>query len=106
MPFDFFLLFIAYGWTFGIQNKLPFLHEKHPLLDKLLDCPYCLGFHGGWLTWLTIFLYSGCPTLTWMEVVGSLIAYTLGSASFCYLVDTHMVWAESNTFEEEESEEE
>lgn len=96
------LFLIAYGITFGIQNKVTFLRGKHELLDKMLVCTYCAGFHGGWITWLLsqwFMIY-----LKWGNIgfVGSLsnitqmLEFSFASAAFCYALDTMIRLMESH----------
>ena len=40
-------LLACYGIVFMLRYRMPFLRGKIGLLDQLLDCPYCAGFHVG-----------------------------------------------------------
>lgn len=78
MP-DLFWLVVSYGLCFFLMHKVP----APVLLDKLLLCPYCTGFHTGWLTWL---LAKGVPG-SFRSVVLCL-CWAFASAASCYLIDT------------------
>jgi len=98
MPTLVYLLF-AYGITFGIQNKAPFLRGKIDFLDALVKCTYCVGFHAGWLAWITYWLLEN-PNLgvgwaaTTGNVVLSVLIWGLSSAAFSYGIDTAIRWFE------------
>ena len=86
-------LLLAYGLTFGMQNKLPFLRGKLALLDSLLKCTYCLGFHAGWMAWLLSVVAEhpslGTDTASVVQRVAlSVVFWGLSSAVFSYGVDT------------------
>lgn len=94
MP-DLMYLTLAYGVTFGIQNKLPFLRGKLPLLDSLLKCTYCTGFHAGWMTWLLSWALEGSmPATGSLSIAASVVAWGLASSAFSYGVDTAIRWLE------------
>ena len=76
-------LLATYGLMFGVANKVPALHGRSALLDRLLSCSYCLGFHAGWV----IGLLSG---YIWF---GLLICGFKGAA-FCYTLDTFVQYLE------------
>ena len=103
-----YLLFLlaAYGMAFGIQNKVPFLHGKVKVLDALLQCPYCLGFWTGWVTWgLSWVVLGSSPILappasdSPLHVPQMIVAgfvWALASTVFCYLMDVTIAWLETN----------
>lgn len=94
MPNLIYLLF-AYGITFGIQNKATFLRGKFGLLDDLVKCTYCTGFHTGWMAWIVSRLYereSGWPSVE--TTVLSVVVWGLTSAAFSYAIDTVVRWCE------------
>lgn len=72
-------LLAAAGITFGLQHKAVFLHKKLDLLDRMLMCTYCTGFHGGWLA----YVIASYPALSLQD--GLLFAF--GSAIFSYALD-------------------
>ena len=97
-----FLLFMAsYGLCFGLQNKATFLHGKWGFLDRMFDCPFCTGFHCGWLSWLAGWGVVGPSWLVgwgvvdpvclagacWPRIPIVLIVWVLGVAIWCDLID-------------------
>lgn len=86
----FFYLFVAYGIAFGLQNKALFLRGHHDLIDKLLQCTYCTGFHAGWMTWILWQLKRIFENP--MNVFGitffEMLLFAMGSSAFTYFLDT------------------
>ena len=109
-------LLASFGLAFGIQNKLPFLHGEHKLrkfldkllrgkrkyLDSLLQCPYCLGFWTGWMTWGLALALEGKPPLLaavyphWWQYPISGVLWAFASAVICYLLYVSIVWLEDS----------
>jgi hypothetical protein len=88
-------LVLAYGLTFGLQNKATFLRGKLSFLDRLLKCTYCTGFHAGWMTWLLAWALEGSmPATGPLPIAASLVGWSLASAAFSYGVDTAIRWLE------------
>jgi len=91
-----YLLLVAYGVTFGLQHKLPFLWKRSEWTDALLSCSYCTGFHAGWLTWL---LY-GISQASLLEqpiqfaIFIDMFLFAFASAAFSYLMDVLSQWLE------------
>ncbi len=79
-------LLIAYAVCFGIQNKLLFLRNRHELLDHLLVCTYCTGFHAGWLTY--ILWVQPDSIFNMVKYIIPLLGFSLASSAFCYALDT------------------
>lgn len=75
-------LLLCYGLCFTIQHKLPFLHGKLDVLDSLLACTFCVGFHAGWMAYLLTFMGEGAP-LNPM----TLLSWGFASAAGCYIID-------------------
>ncbi len=91
-------LLIAYAICFGIQNKLTFLYGRVAVLDKLLSCTYCLGFHCGWMVWLLHYgITEEFPAPGANGIVLSLVGWSLASAAFCYVMDAGVRWLEGST---------
>jgi len=105
-----FYLVVAYGITFGIQNKAQFLRDKHPLLDDLLHCTYCTGFHAGWLTWLLWKIDSVINGSVWGFELFGMLLFAMGSSAFSYFFDTAIrlmeTFADPVILEEDDSEDE
>lgn len=81
-------LLAAYGLCFGLMNDkapyLPQIRHKAIFLDRMLGCPYCTGFHCGWMVWgLEVLRQGRLPDL----FVVSLLLWSFGGAAFCYLAD-------------------
>ena len=77
----------SYGITFFLQHKAyPFL-EKSEFLKKMLECTFCTGFHGGWISYLL--LSRPEPVLRW-QLLTDLIASGFAGAAAVYIVDTIM----------------
>lgn len=105
-------LLAAYGLCFGLMNDkakpitdwmraIPFRvrgsdAEATTFFERMLACPYCTGFHCGWVLWLVL----GCePVGSGSGVVGTVAAapvWAFASAIFCYLVDTMAQWFEAS----------
>lgn len=102
------MLLASYGLCFGLMNdKVKWftdLLKKLPLgrredegnhFSRMLLCPYCMGFHTGWLIWGVVSL----PSL-WMAGTlepahgGEVFAFAFASSAFCYAVDTIIQWFE------------
>lgn len=109
------LLFLAaYGITFGLMNdKVPFLtdrlkalrfrvettdEESTTFFQRMLICPYCTGFHAGWMAWLLIRLSEHTGRLLSIEnvvtAVAELVACAFASSAACYLLDTFAQYLE------------
>ena len=86
----FLFLFAVYGIVFMLQHKwdLEFLRSFN-FFDRLLDCPYCLGFWVGGAVWNVVQTLSNLIMET-NSILGFFFFGTLwsfASAGFCYLVD-------------------
>lgn len=104
--------FLSYGLCFGFANKLPFLYsktfleegEKESFFDKLLTCPYCLGFHTGYLSALMLWGAMAFPPLPWQTIAFGLVIAGFASSAWCYIVDTATRSLEGEEIYEEEAE--
>lgn len=100
--FELFVLLLAsYGVCFGLMNdkakfltdalkRLPIFvdDDERSFFDRMFVCPYCTGFHTGWM----IFLISEIPV--WVEgnfhapsTVVSALLFAFASSSACYALD-------------------
>lgn len=75
----FLILLAAAGITFALQHKATILHNKLALLDRMLKCTYCTGFHGGWIAYLIAFAPQVNPQ--------DALLYAFSSAIFSYALD-------------------
>jgi hypothetical protein len=102
------LLLCAYGITFALMNQkatwltdrlkaLPFRveekeDEKTTFFQRMLVCPFCTGFHAGWLAWLLTRLPEHAAHSFSVDRLVYALAECLGSAfassAACYLLDT------------------
>lgn len=84
--------FVMYGVCFALQNKFPFLYGRIALLDALLKCTFCLGFHSGWLAWLLSCWMNGFPETNFVPVA---LTWAFASSAFCYVLDALVQWLET-----------
>ena len=99
------LLLSSYGLCFGIMNdKVPLLHhlrkvpllkdeEGHPFFARMFVCPYCTGFHTGWLVYLLWAAVTDGFDPTKMFLAG-IVLFGFASSAICYLLDTLIQWFE------------
>lgn len=88
------LLLASYALTFSLQNKVPLLVRDEAAgwrgaVYQLLDCPFCLGFWTGWVTWGASWLIQDGPIIcapTQVGVVTGGMIWALASSTFCYVV--------------------
>jgi len=92
-------LLVMFAITFGAMNKLPkstyFLADGTPrtdLVGRLFACPYCFGFHAGWMTWILAHLASGLapsvPTPSGLvQVIPEILLYAFSGATAGYALD-------------------
>ncbi len=109
MTFIFYLL-VAYGLTFGLQNRAAWLRGIHPFIDSQLPCTYCVGFHTGWMVWILwkIQVVFATPAALREITVIEALSFCLASSGFSYFFDTLIRLMESYADPvevEEESEE-
>ena len=111
----FLLLFLmSYGLCFGLMNgkariltdrllRIPFLMQDDGMnfFARMLICPYCTGFHTGWISWLLLrgpHHYNQVTTpLHVVSAVTELIAVAYASSAVCYLLDTAAQWLEDSS---------
>jgi hypothetical protein len=79
-------LLFCYALTFGLMNKVTFIYNRFTIIDKLLSCSYCTGFHSGWM----LYFFKGMSLEKFYDVK-LLIYYAMVSASFCYFIDVVLV---------------
>lgn len=101
MPLNLWILLLAaYTITFGLQNdKLPAVSlrlRKIPFFEKMFECPYCTGFHAGWVVWVLSVGAQGLPAEGWHNGA-SVILTALASATFCYALDVALQFLEKNS---------
>ena len=105
-----FLMLASWGLCFGFQHKIPMLHGKSKLIDSMLGCTFCTGFHSGYMVWLiwmgskVTITSSGIVQFHLGEIVARMLVascegalYAFASASFCYMADSWTRYLESNS---------
>lgn len=102
------LLLAAYGVCFGLMNDkakwltdllkgLPLFRDEEgaTFFQRMLVCPYCTGFHAGWLAWVAFVfpnhLLAGSVDAS---VAGEVVAFAFASSAFCYGLDSIIQWFE------------
>jgi len=91
------MLLASYGLCFAMMNdKIPFVPgvlRRLPLFTnedgatfftRMLRCPFCTGFHSGWLTWC-LFNLRGQEFQIGHGL--GMLAFAFASSAFCYLAD-------------------
>lgn len=87
-------LLASYALCFSLmQGKLAWVTKplrRIRFFDLLFSCPFCTGFHTGWLIWI-VAAWTGAgwdvSEHTVVGNVGHLLLFSLASAAFCYLAD-------------------
>jgi len=90
---------VMYGITFGIKDSKLLRKPRQWLADRssffadLLSCPYCVGFHSGWLTFLLL-----RQDLSLLSGVGwvYLVAYSFAGVTVSGLLDALLLRLESS----------
>ena len=100
------LLLASYGLCFGDMNdKIPFLHhlrkiplfkddEGHTFFARMFVCPYCTGFHTGWMVYLGWWFLEGAEVSR--ELAAGIVLFAFASSAACYWVDTVIQWFEQD----------
>ena len=88
-------LLAAFGITFAAQNKIDFLRKS--ILDEMLKCSFCTGFHAGWMTWIMWKLVDKRHVDFLLEGMLSILIWSFASAAFCYSLDVLLQFLESKT---------
>ena len=104
----FLVLLAAYGLCFGLMNdkakfltdllvKIPLFpdEEGNTFFARMFVCPYCTGFHTGWMAWLFFlaptYFFDG---LLGPESITEALMFGFASSVFCYGVDIVIQWFE------------
>jgi hypothetical protein len=101
-------LLVAYGIAFGLMNdKTPlsaWLRNRQigkdadglTFFTRMLSCPYCTGFHAGWIAWLAVYMPQHAAGLKEpiAVVVAHVVACAFASSAWCYVVDAAAQWLE------------
>jgi hypothetical protein len=106
-------LLAAYGLCFALVNdkaafltnplkRLPLFRDAEDgenFFGRLLRCPYCTGFHAGWVVWLVFHAPSflGDADVAISSLISGGILFTFASCTFCYIVDVAAQWFEETS---------
>jgi len=92
------LLLTSYGLAFALMNDkwpISFLRlRRSEFLTKMLDCPFCTGFHTGYLTYLLAMPFD----LSVPFFIG-MTTFAFASSAFCYALDVLIVFLEKRAGE-------
>ena len=91
---SFLIIVAAAGITFGLQHKVAFLHKKADIIDSLLKCTYCTGFHAGWIS----YVIASLPSFDLQEA----LLYSFASAIFSYALDEAIKYLEEAGYGDDE----
>lgn len=97
-------ILVMYGITFGIKDSKLFLPIRQRLSNRFLffyrlfTCPYCVGFHSGWLTYL-LFTSLGVFDLRYF------LAYAFAGVTVSGTFEVVLVRIEGPKSDDEEDEE-
>jgi hypothetical protein len=93
-------LLAAYGICFGLMNKVQPVTDILKRIPRLggffgrqLSCPYCTGFHCGWVVYLIEAVRTGLSTTWYAEI----LLLSFAASAFCYGSDVAVRWLEANT---------
>jgi len=102
-------LLASYAVCFGLVNdkaalitnplkKLPLFRAEdgENTFGRMLRCPYCTGFHAGWITYLVVSapVLLGEGDLDALSLVSEGIVFAFASCAFCYIADVTAQWLE------------
>jgi hypothetical protein len=104
---DFLLtLLAAYGICFGLMNdkasfitgplrRIPLFRDEHGqgFFARMLTCPYCTGFHAGYIAWLILHGHAVRAAPSW-DMLGEVLATAFASSVVCYILDITAEWVE------------
>jgi len=103
----FVLILASYGLTFGLMNdkaklltdllkKIPlFVREDRTFFDRMFVCPYCTGFHTGWMVYLLAEVPGFVSGQAFDLSIGLGAAlFALASSTSCYALDVAIQWFE------------
>ena len=100
------LLLSAYGFCFGMMYRggfvtrflvsLPIFKDEDGVafFSRMLACPYCTGFHAGWLIW-GVSEFS--PDIPLKPFFIGMFLFAFASSAFCYALDVLVQYLEKNS---------
>jgi hypothetical protein len=92
-----------------MNDKIPFVpllrgipilqdSEGKTFFTRMFECPYCTGFHTGWITWALLNFQEILMRLfIWWEVVIWVLVWGFASSAACYIIDTAVILVEKKT---------
>jgi hypothetical protein len=89
---------LMYGITFSIKDAKLFdvprswLTSRVVFFASLLSCPFCVGFHSGWISFVLL-RSAGISDLPWIQ---GLLIYAFVGATVSYVIDVVMVLLEGD----------
>jgi hypothetical protein len=100
-------LLAAYGLCFGLMNdkvawftrglrRIPVGVDEsgRNLFARMLECPYCTGFHTGYLAWFAVTVQDVVAAPSWVMILQAIVMAFASSAT-CYLLDIGAEWLET-----------
>ncbi len=99
------MLLSAYGVCFGFMYKAGFISrglialpiavddKGNSFFARMLVCPYCTGFHAGWMVW---FISDFKPDLEVLPALKAVLLFSMASSAFCYFIDSAIQSMEKN----------
>lgn len=95
----------SYGLVFGIQYKMPSLqviaYRKDSVwrrgMQELIECPYCLGFWMGWVTWIASLEINPMVSIHPLPILVGGAIWAIAASGFCYIMDVAIARMGSGT---------
>ena len=75
------LLLASYGLAFFLTHKFNVIDGRMEVLDRMMECSFCMGFHTGWVTYLLYHGAAGKIVWSWVPL------WAFASATFVYAFD-------------------
>jgi threonine/homoserine efflux transporter RhtA len=107
MSHTFITMLAAYGICFGLMNdkasfltgflrRIPIGMDSQGLnvFSRMLSCPYCTGFHAGYMAWFLTNWSDLAKAPSW-NMLSEAVLVAFASSALCYLADISAEWLES-----------
>ena len=101
------ILLASYGLCFGLMNdkaawftgllrRIPVGADAsgRNLFARMFECPYCTGFHSGYIAWAVVNAEALFTAPSW-DMVGQGVVTAFASSAACYLLDIAAEWLET-----------
>lgn len=95
----FFLCSVMYGVGFALMHAKLFvvwrsyLTDRYRFFNDLFSCPFCVGFHAGWLSSLLLGPYPS----SLLGFCSYLLAHGFAGVAIFGILDTLLNWVETRT---------